>query len=101
MEGDLIIAVRPDLFEVAIPGFAGIDAELVARFFEDQIPGALNVLGRERLAVMPFDALAERQSQFGPVLVPRPAGRQIGHDRREAALRYMLLCATCWSNMTR
>src|ERR1700719_4529931 len=73
MEGDLVIPVRFDLFEVAIPGFERIEAELVARLFEQEVPGALDVLGRERLAVMPFDALAQRQGQRGPFLVPRPA----------------------------
>src|SRR3984893_11296666 len=58
MEGDLVIAIRGDLFEVAIPGFERIDTELVARLFEQEVPGALDVLGRERFAVMPFDALA-------------------------------------------
>jgi hypothetical protein len=28
MEGDLVIAIRRNLFEVAIPGFESIDAEL-------------------------------------------------------------------------
>jgi len=91
MEGDFVFAVRADLFEVAIPGFARIDAELVARPFEQEVPGALDVLGRKRLAVMPFDALAQRQGQRSPFLVPRPAGRQIGHDRFKAALLHVLV----------
>jgi len=90
MKGDLVIAVRRDLFQVPVPGFAGIDAQLFTRLAADQVPSALNVLGRERLAVVPLDALLR-----GPLLVPRPASREIGHDRSEAVLLH------CWSNMTR
>ena len=61
MEGDLVIAVRADLFEVAIIRFERIDAKLVARLFKQEVPGALDVLGSERLAVVPFDALAQRK----------------------------------------
>src|SRR5215472_15479358 len=43
------------------------------------------------MAVMPFDPLPQWQGQFGPVLVPRPAGRQIRHDRAEAALWNILV----------
>ena len=91
MEGDLVIAVRRHLIEVAIPEFAGIDAEFVARLVEQEVPGALDILGRERLAVMPFDTLAQREGERGPFLVPRPAGREIGNDRFEAALLHVLI----------
>ena len=37
MEGYLVIAVRGDFFEVAIPGFESIDAELVARLVEQEV----------------------------------------------------------------
>ena len=35
-----------------------------------QVPGAFDVCGGERLAVMPFDALAQREGQLGAVLAP-------------------------------
>ena len=37
-------------------------------------------LARERLAVMPFDALAQLEGQLGLAVVPGPALRQVGHD---------------------
>src|SRR6516164_7281409 len=91
MKGDLIIAVGGDPIEVAIRGFPGIDPKLLARRIHQQIPGALDVLRRERLAVVPFDAMPQRQGQLGSFLVPRPARRQIGHDRLEAVLLDMLV----------
>src|ERR1700737_1330579 len=43
------------------------------------------------MAVVPFDALAQAERQFGAVLVPRPIGGQIWDDRLQAVLRYVLL----------
>jgi len=51
----------------------------------------LDILGRERLAIVPSNTLAQWQGQVGPVLVPRPAGREIGHDRGEAVLLHVLI----------
>ena len=56
-----------------------------------QIVRAFDVRGRKGLSVMPFDALAELEAQFGPVLAPRPARRQIGHDRLHAVLTHVLV----------
>ena len=61
------------------------------RLAGQQVPGAFDVCGGERLAVVPFDALAQREGQLGAVLVPRPARRQIRHDRLQAGLRHVLL----------
>ena len=61
-----------------------------------QVPGAFDVGGGERLAVMPFDALAQLEGQLLAVLAPRPARRR---DRARSIAR--LFCGTCWSNMTR
>src|SRR5260370_849535 len=76
-EGHLVIAIGDDLLEVAVPGFARIEAQLVGRLAQQQVPGAFDVLGGERPAVMPFDALAQLEGQRGLVLLPRPLGRQI------------------------
>src|SRR5713101_2655082 len=70
MEGNFVIATGGDCFEVPPPGFARIDPELLARFPGQQVKGALDVLGRERFAVVPADPCAQRQGQLGPVLVP-------------------------------
>jgi len=60
MEGDLVFAARRDPIEVGVPGFARIDAQLVARLPGQQVPSAFDVIGGERLSVVPFDALPQR-----------------------------------------
>jgi hypothetical protein len=40
---------------------------------------------------MKFDAAAQLKGQLGAVLIPCPAGCQIGHDRLQAVLRHMLV----------
>src|SRR5580692_10205563 len=67
-EGDLVVAVGRYFCEVAVPRLARIDPQLVVRFAEQQVPGAFDVRGGERLAVVPLDALAQREGQLGPVL---------------------------------
>src|SRR5207247_4543205 len=87
MEGDLVIAVGGQRLEVRVPGFSGIETELLARCAGQQVPGTLDVLAGEGLAIMPFDALAQWEGQLGPVLVPRPPGGEVGDDRLQAGLR--------------
>ena len=91
MEGDLAVAVDGYLLEISVPGPAWIDAQLLARLAGQQIPGALDILGRKRLAVVPSDILAQTKGQRGLVFVPRPSDGEIGHDRAESVLRYMLI----------
>jgi hypothetical protein len=69
-EGDFVVAVTGYFHEIVVPGFPWIDAQLVVAVAGQKIPGALDVLGGEWLAVMPFDAPMQRQRQFGAVLVP-------------------------------
>jgi len=85
-----MIAVDRHFLEIGVPGFARVQAELLSRLAGQQIPGALHVLGGKRLAVMPLHAPPQRKCQFGRVLAPRPARRQIGHDRLRAVLRHVL-----------
>ena len=92
----LVIAVGRDLDEVVVPGLARVDAQLLGRLALQQIPGAFDVGGGERLAVMPFDALAQMEGQLGAVLVPGPVGGEFGTDRLRGCS-----AATCWSKMTR
>ena len=40
---------------------------------------------------MPFDALVQFEGQLFAILVPGPAGGQIGHDRLHAVLLYVLV----------
>src|SRR5262249_11762957 len=86
MKGDLIVAVSGDLFEVAVPGLTRIETKFVSRLAGQQVPGAFDVLGGERLAVVPGDALAQWKSQLGSILVPRPAGGEIRHHRLQRVL---------------
>jgi hypothetical protein len=51
MEGNLIIAIGGHLLQIAVPGLARVEAKLFARLFGQQVPGAFDVLGGERLAV--------------------------------------------------
>src|SRR5260370_20081913 len=64
MKGDLVVAFRGYFIEVAVPGFAWVETQLVARLSGQQVPGAFDVVGGERLAVMPSDVLAQRQGQL-------------------------------------
>jgi hypothetical protein len=63
-----------------------VETQLLARLAGQEIPGALNILGRKRPAVVPLDALPQREGELGSVLAPRPAGGQIGQDRLHAVL---------------
>ena len=91
VEGDLVITIGRHPVEVEIPSLARIDAELFAADAHQQIPGAFDVGGGKGLAVVPFDALAQREGQLLAVLAPGPARRQIGDDRVRAVLRHMLI----------
>jgi hypothetical protein len=70
MEGDLVIAIGGDLVEIAVPGFAGIDPEPLARLAGQRIPGAFDVGGGECLAIVPSDALAQVERERRSGLVP-------------------------------
>src|SRR5438128_7712478 len=91
MKGRSEITVRSDPFEVLVPGLARIGAQLLLRSAEQQVPSAFDVIGGEGMPVVPFDALAQAERQFGAVLVPRPIGGKIWDDRLQAVLRYVLL----------
>ena len=57
MKRRFTVAIGGDLFEIAEPDLSRVDAKLLFRFAEQQIVGAFDVGGGERLAVVPFDAL--------------------------------------------
>src|SRR5262249_23010087 len=77
VEGYFEIAIGADPLQVAVPRFAGIDAQLVARLIGQEVPRALDVLGGKWLPVVPFDTLPQRKGQLGAILAPRPAGGEI------------------------
>ena len=90
-ERDREIAVRGHPFEILVPSFAGIDAEPLARLAGQEVPGALDVIGGERSAVVPLDALAERKAELFSVFAPRPASRELRHDCLQGVLRHVLV----------
>ena len=91
LEGDLVIAVRLQLVEVAVGRFPRIDAQLLFGLTRDQIPRTFDILGGERFAVVPFDRAAQLQCQVLAVLAPCPALGKVGHDRSETVLRDVLV----------
>ena len=94
-KGNLILAIGGHFLEVAVPGLARIKAKLLGRPARQQVPPAFDVVGGKRFAVVTSDATMQRQGKLGPLLVPRPAGRQVRNDRCHAVLRHIL------PNMTR
>ena len=91
VEGDLEVAVGGEMVEVPEDREAGIGAQLFRRFLHQQIVRALDVPRRERLAVMPLDALTQLEGQPGAVLAPGPLGCQIRNDRLKAGLLHALV----------
>jgi len=69
MKSDLVIAVRTHRRKVVIAGFARIDAQLLRPRFQIEVPGAFDILGGERLAVVPSDTLPQLEGQIGALLV--------------------------------
>ena len=86
-----MVALDGHLFEVLVPGLARVEAKLLGRFAEQRIPGALHVIGGKGLAVVPFDALVQPETQLGFGRIPRPLGRQIRHDRSKSRLCHVLI----------
>ena len=78
-------------FEIDPPALAVIEAQLLLALVGQQIERAFDVLRGERLAVVPFDAVAQLEGQLGAVLVPCPARGELGHDRLHAVLRNVLV----------
>jgi len=66
----LLIILGCHVFQVAVPLLARVAAEFLLPFAEQQVPSAFDVLGGERLAIMPFDALPQFERQFLAVLAP-------------------------------
>ena len=90
-KGHGVIAVGHDIVEIAIPRLARVEPQLVGRFAGQQIPGAFDVVRGKRLAVMPFDALAQLKAEPGVIGVPRPAFGQFGLDELRAVLLLVLV----------
>src|SRR4029077_13575960 len=89
--GDLVIVVGGDVGDVVPPRFARVDAQLFGALPLQQIHRAFDVGGGERLPVMPFDALVQREGQLGAALAPVPAGSELGDDVVGGVLQLVLL----------
>jgi hypothetical protein len=88
---DFAVAVCGHLVEVQKPGLAVVEAKLLFGPSGQQIVGALHVGRGEGFAVMPFDAVTQRERQLCPFFVRAPAGRKIRHDGFNPVLRYVLV----------
>jgi len=73
--------------EVCPPHSARVFAEIIFGLAVEPVPGALNVLRGERLAIVPFDTLPKLECEAGAVLVPRPALGKLGNNRIDATDR--------------
>src|SRR6266851_7670679 len=56
-EDDFIFAINGHPFEVAVPGFARIYAELFTRYPRQHFPSAFDIGSGKGLAVVPFDTM--------------------------------------------
>ena len=93
MERDGRLVVDRHLFQVLVPDRARATAVEVLLDAVEPMPGALHVLGRERLAVVPADPGPELEGELGSGRVPGPACGQIGDDGVEAVLRLVVVVA--------
>jgi hypothetical protein len=91
MEGHLEVAVGREIIEVLEGRKPWIDAQLLWSLVHPQIVGAYDILGGERLAVMPLDAPTQLEGESHAVLAPRPPGREFGDDRLEAGVFNVLV----------
>src|SRR6202022_1233828 len=66
-------------------------AEFLWRLPHHHVEGAFDVVRRERLAVVPFDALPQLEIERLAVAAPGPALGEIRDDRIHAVLRHVLL----------
>ena len=88
LERRLVIAVDADVLQLGVPDLARVALEILRLALADQHPpGALHVLGGERLAVMPLHALVQLEGQLGVGWVPRPAIGQIRDHGLQALMR--------------
>ena len=79
-----------DRFQIAVPGLARVGTQLFRTVAQDQVPGALNIGGSERLPVMPTDTAPNLKRELGQVGIPRPLCRQVRDNRVDSVLRHVL-----------
>ncbi len=67
---DLVVAVRGDLFQVAYHALRGLMRSFSLALPVSKSQVHTDVFRRERLAVVPFDAVAQPEGELGLLLVP-------------------------------
>src|SRR5262249_42923415 len=82
-----MVAVDGHVPKVCPPYAARVFAEIIVGLAVEPMPGALNILRGERLAVVPFDTLPKLECEAGAALIPRPALGKLGNDRIDATDR--------------
>jgi len=70
MKGRLAVAIGRGARHIDPPGLTVVEPQLLLPLIRQQVEGAFDVLGRERLAVVPFDAIAQFEAQLFAVLAP-------------------------------
>jgi len=77
---------RLDRLDVGVPVLSRIDPQLGGRVgrLAEHVERELHVLGREGLAVVPLDALAEEEDEIPVMVLPRPLLGQLADDRVDA-----------------
>ncbi len=80
VERHLVVAVGRHLLQVVPPDLARVLAKAVRALVLQLVQGADDVLGRERLAVVPRHVVAQLEGELGLGLVPGPAGGELGLD---------------------
>ena len=91
VERGLEVAVDSDVDDLVVPGLARVLAEFLLRLAHQHVEGAFDVGRRERLAVVPLDALAKLEAELLLVIAPGPALGEIRDDRLHGVLRHVLL----------
>src|SRR5262245_1729723 len=80
MEGDLIVTVERDLFQVLVPDLARVAPEVLGIDAVEAVPRALHVFAREGLAVVPAYTGVQLEGELGARSIPGPAVRQLRHN---------------------
>jgi hypothetical protein len=91
VEGRGLVAVGGDPLDILPPEFPRVAAQLGGPGAEQHVPGAFDVGRGEGFAVMPADPALQLEGERLRVLAPRPARGEVGHDRRQAVLRDVLV----------
>ena len=84
-EAHLVVALHDDLLQVCIPRLARALAPARFPLPGNGIPGAFDIRGCERLAVVPCHTAAQLERQRLVVRAPEPARRKVWHDRLRLA----------------